>query len=155
METHEKTSCNHPGKQMGEDCVMFQLRCATRIVARRYEEALKPVGLKSGQFSLLAALLDGAPAPLGRVADALCMDRTTLTRNLRPLEERGLVASMPHPEDGRIRALQITAAGHAVMRDAVPLWQEAQKESFAHLPEARWKAVKSELKKLAAEDAEA
>jgi len=154
MGTREKTSCNHPGKQMGEECVMFQLRCATRIVTRRYEDALKPVGLKSGQFSLLAALLDGAPAPLGRVADALCMDRTTLSRNLRPLEERGLVASMPHPQDGRIRALQITTAGQAVIEEAIPLWQEAQKESFAHLPEAKWKAVKSELKKLAADEVE-
>jgi DNA-binding MarR family transcriptional regulator len=137
------------GRQIGRECVMFNLRKAARGISRRYEEALRPVDLKPGQFSILAALLDaGDGLPIGRVAEVLGMDRTTLNRNLRPLERRGVVESAPDPEDRRSRKLRITDAGRQLMDEAIPLWRQAQAESFRRIDEARWPALRAELSAL-------
>jgi DNA-binding MarR family transcriptional regulator len=76
------------------------------------------------------------------------MDRTTLNRNLRPLERRGVVESAPDPEDRRSRKLRITDAGRQLMDEAIPLWRQAQAESFRRIDEARWPALRAELSAL-------
>ena len=84
--------------QVRDTCLCLHLQRAARAVARRFDEALRPLGLTSGQFSLLMSLNRPEPPTIGRVAGVLAMDRTTLTANLKPLERRGLVedpASMP------------------------------------------------------------
>jgi len=137
------------GRRIGQECVMFNLRKAARGISRRYEDALRPVGLKAGQFSILAALLDaGDGLPIGRVAENLGMDRTTLNRNLRPLERRGVVESAPDPADRRSRKLRITDAGQRLMDAAIPLWRAAQAESFQRIDRARWPALRAELSSL-------
>jgi DNA-binding MarR family transcriptional regulator len=133
------------GREIGEQCVMFNVRKAARGLSRRYEEALRPLGLKAGQFSILAALLDAGDAALGTVSQRLGMDRTTLNRNLRPLERRGLVASHPDPEDGRTRRIALTAEGRQVMDRAIPLWRQAQADSLARLGHDRWPDFKTDL----------
>jgi DNA-binding MarR family transcriptional regulator len=104
-------------------CLCLHLQRAARAVARRFDQAFRPLDLTSGQFSLLTAL-DRMDLPsIGRLSSALAMDRTTLTANLKPLERRGLVAAATDPIDRRTRRLLLTARGQAVLKAAFPLWR--------------------------------
>lgn len=107
-----------------DTCLCLHTQRAARAIARRFDEAMRPVGLKSGQFSILMSLNRPEPPTLGMVAQVLAMDRTTLTANLKPLERRGLLASAPDPADRRARRLRLTEAGHGVLEAAVPIWEE-------------------------------
>lgn len=131
-------------------CVAQALRRAARKVTRRYEAALRPVGLTMGQFTTLAALARPEPVALTMLADQLGMDRTTLTRDLAPLERRGLVASRPSPDDRRVRVIELTDAGRSLLGAAAPLWRDAQAESARRLGDADWGAIRNDLDHLAA-----
>jgi DNA-binding MarR family transcriptional regulator len=99
---------------------------AARAVTRAYDDALRPTGLRASQLALLVAIdnNDGAIS-ITAVAKVMGMDRSTLTRNLRPLEKEFLVAI--GLEGGRrSRSLQITKKGQSRLREALPLWQRAQ-----------------------------
>jgi DNA-binding MarR family transcriptional regulator len=94
-----------------------------------YDRELMSTGLRLTQFSLLATLRREAKAtgiPVSELADAMDMDRTTLTRNLRPLLDRNLIELMAHPDDARVRRARITAQGHSAFADALPYWRRAQ-----------------------------
>ncbi|MER8482074.1 MarR family winged helix-turn-helix transcriptional regulator [Mesorhizobium sp. M1322] len=106
-----------------ETCLCLHAQRAARALARHFDVALKPAGITSGQFSLLMSLNRPKPPNLGSVAALLVMDRTTLTTNLKPLERRGLVDTVPDPTDRRARLLRLTPAGRAVLADAVPIWR--------------------------------
>jgi DNA-binding MarR family transcriptional regulator len=93
-------------------------------VARRFDAALRPLGLTNGQFSLLMSLNRPEAARIGDVSALLVMDRTTLTANLKPLERRGLVTVSVDEADKRSRRLALTAAGHALLVAAVPVWEK-------------------------------
>lgn len=119
------------------ECTAASLRRATRTVGRIYDQTLAPSGLRGTQFSLLIALSFFKEAPLLRVAEELGLDRTTLTRNLQPLERAGLVASSPG-KDQRVRLLRLTDAGQRVLQRAYPLWEEAQAKVVKSLGQRRW-----------------
>jgi DNA-binding MarR family transcriptional regulator len=104
-------------------CLCLAAQRAARAVARRFDEALRPVGLTSGQFSLLMSLNRPKPPSIGSVAALLAMDRTTLTANLKPLERRGLVETAVDPADRRGRLLTLTEAGRRLLRSALPIWE--------------------------------
>lgn len=106
-----------------DTCLCLQAQRAARALARRFDLALKPAGITSGQFSLMMALNRPEPPTLASVATLLAMDRTTLTANLKPLERRGLVATLVSPKDRRLRLLSLTPAGAAVLAAAVPVWK--------------------------------
>jgi DNA-binding MarR family transcriptional regulator len=106
-----------------DHCLCLHTQRAARALSRRFDEALRPLGLKSGQFSLLVALNRPQPPTLGSVAALLAMDRTTLTANLKPLERRGLVTIAADERDRRARRLLLTAAGQAVLLAAAPVWE--------------------------------
>jgi len=106
-------------------CVGFNLRKAARAVGQVYDAMLEPAGLKGTQFSLLMAASIAGRAPVGRLAEALVMDRTTLTRNLRPLISRGLL-ELVAGTDKRVRLVALTKAGHEALDQARPLWARAQ-----------------------------
>src|SRR2546425_7369774 len=91
-------------------CMCLHMQRAARAVARRFDEALRPLGLTNGQFSLLMSLNRPEPATIGSVASLLAMDRTTLTAALKPLERRGLVRVTVDPADRRSRRLTLTPA---------------------------------------------
>jgi DNA-binding MarR family transcriptional regulator len=134
--------------EVARSCACFNLRKAARAVTQLYEAALEPTGLRATQMSVLVAALSLAErAPLSRVADALVMDRTTLTRNLGPLQRRGWVRIEPG-EDRRERTLALTEAGRATLAAAMPLWQQAQARILAELGEARWTALLADLQGL-------
>ena len=119
------------------ECTAQSLRRATRTIGRIYDETLAPAGLRGTQFSLLIALSFFKEAPLLRVAEELSLDRTTLTRNLQPLERAGLVASRPG-KDQRVRLLRLTEAGQRALQRAYPLWEEAQTKVVKALGQRRW-----------------
>jgi DNA-binding MarR family transcriptional regulator len=96
---------------------------AARVLGRRVDEALRPLGLTHGQFSLLAALNRPDPARIGAVARVLAMDRTTLTAALKPLQSRHLIDVAIDPEDRRSRVLTLTRAGRSLLARAVPVWK--------------------------------
>ncbi len=106
-------------------CANFNLRRASRALGQVYDAALRPIGLKGTQFSLLTALALLGPVPLSELARELGMDRTSLTRNLRPLLREGYVRE-DRGEDRRQRILDLTDAGRRIYREALPLWQAVQ-----------------------------
>ena len=106
-------------------CNCFAIRSAARQASQFYDRHLAPSGLRTTQFSVLANLSRGGPLAINELASRMVMDRTTTGRALRPLEREGLVVIGPG-KDGRTRALDLTEAGRARLREAVPLWREAQ-----------------------------
>ncbi|WP_246249067.1 MarR family winged helix-turn-helix transcriptional regulator [Chelativorans alearense] len=111
-----------------DTCLCLHAQRAARALARRFDIALKPAGITSGQFSLLMSLNRLKPPNLGSVAALLAMDRTTLTANLKPLERRGLVETVTDPTDRRARLLRLTPAGQAALVEAAPIWRRLHAE---------------------------
>jgi DNA-binding MarR family transcriptional regulator len=107
-------------------CLCLHVRRAARAVARRFDEALRPFGLTSGQFSLLMSLNAPAPPGIGTISALLAMDRTTLTANLKPLERRGLVKVVRGETDRRSRLMVLTPAGRRLLAQAMPVWRRTQ-----------------------------
>ena len=101
--------------EVRDTCLCLHLQRAARAVARRFDAALRPLGLTSGQFSLLMSLNRPQAASIGSVSALLAMDRTTLTANLKPLERRGLVTVTVDDADKRARRLSLTPAGRALL----------------------------------------
>ncbi len=125
-------------------CTFANLRKATRAVTQFYEAALDPLDLTATQFTLLATLERRGPLRLTDLADALVMDRTTLTRNLKPLTERGLI-EVGADEDKRVRRLSVSKAGAALIKQAMPLWREAQTHLVDGLGDGRWANLLDDL----------
>lgn len=107
-----------------DTCLCLHAQRAARTLSRLFDEALRPVGLTSGQFSLLNALNRPAPPPIAPVAQLLAMDRTTLTAALKPLERNGLVAIAKDPDDRRNRLLRLTDKGREILASAIPIWRD-------------------------------
>lgn len=120
--------------EVRDACLCLHAQRAARALARRFDEALRPVGLTNGQFSLLMAINRPEPAKLGALAAFLAMDRTTLTAAVKPLARDGLLSIETDPDDRRGRRLILTAAGHARLADAMPLWRATHAELEARLP---------------------
>jgi DNA-binding MarR family transcriptional regulator len=106
-----------------DTCLCLHVQRAARAVARQFDEALRPVGLTNGQFSLMMSLNRPEPPPMGPVANLLAMDQTTLTAALKPLQRRGWVDISLNPKDRRGRLLSLTPEGKAVLASAVPIWE--------------------------------
>ncbi len=111
-----------------DHCLCLHTQRAGRMLARRFDRVLSPLGLTNGQFSLMMALNRPEPVGMGPVAALLGMDRTTLTAALKSLERRGLVATAASPQDKRSRLLSLTPQGHALLAKAVPVWKETHAE---------------------------
>ena len=105
-------------------CLCLHVQRAARGLARRFDDALRPIGLTNGQFSLLVSLNRPKPPGMTAVALLLAMDRTTLTAALKPLRRRGLVKVTADPADGRGRLMTLTAKGRRLLARAVPVWKK-------------------------------
>jgi DNA-binding MarR family transcriptional regulator len=119
-----------------DTCLCLHLQRATRSVARRFDEAFRPLGLTSGQFSMLMSTNQREPPSIGSIASTLSMDRTTITAALKPLERRGLVTVMVDGDDRRSRRVKLTPAGRALLARAVPIWRSTHAEIDRLLPDA-------------------
>jgi DNA-binding MarR family transcriptional regulator len=113
--------------QVPATCMGMHVRRASRIVTQVYDAALRPVGLVLNQFTLLVSIHLVESTPITRLAQELFTDQTTLTRNLKLLEKRGLVAIEPG-EDRRVKLVSLTLEGRAILAQALPLWEQAQAE---------------------------
>jgi len=114
-------------------CLCLHAQRAARVLARRFDALLRPVGLTNAQFSLLMALNRPVPATIQPLATLLGADRTTLTAALKPLQREGLVMIEPDPDDRRGRRIRLTAAGQARLAQAVPIWTEGHAALEAEL----------------------
>lgn len=128
-----------------DSCLCLHAQRAARALARRFDEALRPVGLTNGQFSLLMSLNRPDPPSMAPVAALLAMDRTSLTAMLKPLERRGLVEITADPADRRGRRLHLTGEGRAALARALPIWKREHESVEALLPEATPNGLRSAL----------
>ncbi len=134
--------------QVRDNCLCLHVQRAARALARRFDDALRPVGLTQGQFSLLMSLNRPAPPTIGDVSALLMIDRTTLTANLKPLERRGLVKVKVDAADKRSRRLILTAAGRAVLAAAAPIWKRTHAQTERLLRSASADNVRKSLHEL-------
>ncbi|WP_184356905.1 MarR family transcriptional regulator [Rhizobium sp. BK602] len=118
-----------------DTCLCLHVQRAARALARRFDQALRPLGLTNSQFSLMMSLNRPQPAPMGPVANLLAIDQTTLTAALKPLQRRGWVEILPNPRDRRARLLSLTPSGKTVLAAAVPIWERTHAEVEERLPD--------------------
>jgi DNA-binding MarR family transcriptional regulator len=123
--------------RVAQECTASQLRRATRAITRLYDDAMRESGLEGTQLNVLVALaLMGNPS-IGRLSEKLGVDRTTMTRNLVPLQRNGWVESSAS-EDRRVRGVKLTARGRRTLERALPLWERTQAEVVAKLGKGKW-----------------
>jgi DNA-binding MarR family transcriptional regulator len=131
--------------QVRKMCACNQLRRATRGVTQLYEAAMTASGLKVTQLPILVGLGSEGDLSVTRLAGALSLDRTTLTRNLRVLEERGLIRTVEHEDDARVRMVSLTPEGSRVLAGALVRWEKVQIEVEARFGRSRLQALYDEL----------
>jgi DNA-binding MarR family transcriptional regulator len=134
--------------QIRDVCLCLHVQRAARALARAFDEALRPLDITNGQFSLLNALNRPTPAPMAPIAGLLGMDRTTLTAALKPLERRGLTAIEKDPKDRRGRLLILTPEGRALLARAAPIWERIHTEIEGRLG-PRAESLRQGLRELA------
>lgn len=135
--------------EVRDHCLCLHAQRAARTLARRFDDAMRPVGLRSGQYSLLMSLNRPVPPALGPVARLLAMDRTTLTAALKPLEREGLVEVKVDPEDRRGRLLVLTEAGRERLAAAVPIWRRTHAAIETEAPALDFNRLRAGLAALA------
>jgi DNA-binding MarR family transcriptional regulator len=129
-------------------CVSNNLHKTARAVSRVYAEEMRPAGLTRSQFAILETLERGGPAALSDVAHRLYMERTTLTRNLGPLEAAGLVTRRAHASDARVKEIAIAPAGRRKLRQARGYWRKAQARLLESFGEKQWQDLEATLRNL-------
>jgi len=134
-------------REVARACACANLRRAARAVTQVFDEALAPSGLRTTQFTLLVTNRLMGESTINELAERMAMDRTTLSRNLKPLARNGLLEVRPG-EDGRTRLVQITSAGERALEEAYPLWQQAQRETVSALGEERYEALLGDVAKV-------
>lgn len=135
-------------RQVRDNCLCLHVQRAARALARRFDDALRPLDLTQGQFSLLMSLNRAEPPRLGDVAALLAMDRTTLTANLKPLERRGLVKIAVDRTDKRSRRLLLTPGGRALLAAAAPVWKRAHAQTERLLTRCSADTLRASLREL-------
>jgi DNA-binding MarR family transcriptional regulator len=131
-------------REILDSCACQRVRTAARAVTRAYDEALRPTGLRATQLAVLVAIAADDALSITAAAEVMGMDRSTLVRNLRPLEAEGLIALGPEGR-WRSRALEITEKGRSRLREALPLWERAQQTLHGKLGDRSWDRVRSSL----------
>jgi DNA-binding MarR family transcriptional regulator len=129
-------------------CLCLHVQRAARALARRFDDALRPIGLTNGQFSLLVSLNRPKPPGMTAVATLLAMDRTTLTAALKPLRRRGLVRITADPVDRRGRLMALTNKGRRTLARAVPVWKKTHEKVEALLRDGDADRLRNNLRAL-------
>lgn len=126
-------------------CLCLHAQRAARALARRFDDALRPLELTNGQFSLMMSLNRPKPAGISSVASLLAVDRTTLTAALKPLERRGLVKVATDRLDRRSRQLSLTAKGKTLLASALPVWEQTHRDIEAQLKDVNLENLRKGL----------
>lgn len=132
---------------IAQQCSCFHLQKATRATTLVYDQALRPSGLRTGQFLLLAEIKASAPITIKPLAAKMVMHRTALARNLKLLEKKGLIKIEPG-HDRRKRMIGLTTEGQKSLSRAYPFWQHAQRKVARHLDKKQLHHFLSELSEL-------
>jgi len=127
-----------------ENCVCFNLRWVTRVVTQFYDAEMRRHGIRPTQESILASLQTKNSWNMAELSDWLGMDRTTLVRNLRPLQRDGFVKAVGGGRGNRVE-LTITTKGRKQIEKLAPAWKSAQSAAVKTLGEKRWSAILSDL----------
>ena len=128
-----------------QGCVCFNIRKSARAITQLYEEALRPTGLRATQFTLLVATRVMGTATISGLAQGLVMDRTTLTRNLKPLEKEGFIRILSGEKDRREREVTLTRAGQEILSEALPRWKTVQQSVVESLGQNRVTRIMKDL----------
>lgn len=145
MEEFNQQNQSHQSYQsVNAECCCFNLRKITRSVTQYFDRHLDPSGIRATQFTLLIALSSTNAKTLTEIAEGLVMDRTTLTRNLKPLEKLGFISTV-QTVDKRSKAYILTEKGREVLAKAVPLWREAQQHVVSNFGDERYQNILTEL----------
>jgi DNA-binding MarR family transcriptional regulator len=131
-----------------DSCLCLHVQRAARALARRFDDALRPLGLTNGQFSLMMSLNRPEPPGMAAVAALLAMDRTTLTAVLKPLQRRRLITVTADLRDRRSRLMTLTAKGRSVLVRAIPVWQSTHLEVEALLHDGDSNRLRKNLRAL-------
>lgn len=140
-------------REVRDACLCLHVQRAARALARRFDEAFRPLGLTNGQFSLLMSLNRPEPPSITQIAPLLAMDRTTLTANLKPLAKRRLVTVSVDPADRRSRRLSLTPPGRALLAAAMPVWKRTHAAMERLLARSDADALRADLNALSSWDA--
>ena len=135
--------------EVRDHCLCLLAQRAARVLARRFDDAFRPLGLTNGQFSLLMSLNRDVPPTVGAVAALLAMDRTTVTAALKPLERRGLVEVTVDKEDRRGRRVALTPDGRKLLGRCVPIWRRVHADLDSILEEGGAVRLRRDLGSLA------
>ncbi|MFT4570601.1 MAG: DNA-binding MarR family transcriptional regulator [Hyphomicrobiaceae bacterium] len=125
-------------------CACLNLRQAARAITQLYDEALRPTGLRATQLAVLGTAKGSPCISVCKLAELLVLDRTTLTRNLKPLEKRGLIR-VETCDDRRTRSICITDEGSEVLAQAIPLWEAIQQRVVGELGLQRYDRLVDDL----------
>lgn len=128
-------------------CTCFNLRKASRMVTQLFDDSMRSIGLRGTQFTLLVNAFANSPIAVTRLAEIMVTDRTTLGRNLLPLERNGLI-KVEQGDDRRTRIVSITNAGKKKLEAAYPLWKEAQENIKETMGSENWSVMISNLSNL-------
>ncbi len=127
-----------------QTCACFNIRKSARVLTQYYGDALQPIGITPTQFTILALLSSVDSITVTDLAEELVMERTTLTRNLGPLEKQGFIKIQPG-EDRRTRVISLGKKGLNKLKQAIPLWKQAQKSVTEYLGNKRFDKFLNEL----------
>lgn len=131
-------------QSINAQCCCFNLRKITRAVTQFFDRHLEPAGIRATQFTLLVSLYSATGKTLTEMAENLVMDRTTLTRNLKPLEKAGLITTMKLP-DRRSKGYGLTEKGKEIIEKGIPMWRKAQESIVGSLGNDRYDKLLTEL----------
>ncbi len=132
-------------QNINPQCCCFGLRKVTRAITQCYDRYLEPAGIRATQFTLLVELSGSNGKTLTEMAEGMVMDRTTLTRNLKPLEKAGLITIMKL-SDRRSKGYVLTEKGRLAIDTGIPLWRRAQEQIISKLGNDRYHRFLTELK---------
>lgn len=135
-------------QQLIDACACTRVRTAARLLTRAYDEALRPAGLNASQLAILAAIDAGQAESIAELSKRLAMDRTTLSRNLRPLENAAWVR-LGAEGWKRSKTVHLTADGRQRLTRATALWETAQASFLKRFGKSEWKRVEADLRAVA------
>jgi DNA-binding MarR family transcriptional regulator len=140
----ERATDRRQWKRIAAECAVVNLRKTARAVTQFFDEVLGPSGLRATQFTVLVAVALATPSTMTRLARALVIDPSTLTRNLRLLERAGMVKTAGG-KDRRTRFVTLTPLGRDRLTAALPLWEQAQHQVVRRVGGSRWREILHEL----------
>ena len=135
-----------------QECNCLAIRQAARHVTQFYDQLFAPVGLRATQFAILSRIRRNGPMTINALAAALVMDRTTLGRNIVPLQRDGLIEIVASPADRRRRELRLTDTGLSKHREAIGRWSVAQQRFDAVFGSERAAALRALLREVVASE---